>query len=94
MLPDQQAILEQAKNFESLKRHPGWLVLEDLLLQWERDAVDDLLSYQGSDAILLRAKQLSVRSTREIRMELNRFMDDTIQQAKYILAENAVSEEL
>lgn len=77
-----QEILELGRNLEALKHQPGWATIIKVLRNWEDSAVSDILGYQGSDLGVLRYKQLAARSAKEIRVGLEKFIDEAINDAR------------
>lgn len=63
-----QEVIKYGKNFEFLLASEGWKQVEQLLDTFEKDALDNLTQYMGSDDHQLRVKQiahLAVKRTNE-----------------------------
>lgn len=91
---DQRKNLEIARSLIQLKRSEGWQIVLDKLISWEKDAINDFINYQGTDANVMKSKQMALRATREVRFGLVQMIDDAELAAKQILADEALSEEL
>lgn len=85
LMQEHQLDIEKGRQLELLTNSPGWEHVLEVLKQFEHEAVDELLSYQGSDLNVLRSKQLAARIVREVCAGINLRIDTAIEAARQLL---------
>lgn len=78
---DQQRLFQEAEQIQQMMAMPGWAKVEELLNLYEKTAVDDLISYIGTDPNIIRFRQLLAMAIRNTHRKLNADLSNTIAEA-------------